>query len=178
MPNQKKWLEKGLDIIRHQLPQQVLSDGGHFERSPMYHALFLEDMLDLVNFSLLRPGVVSKSEVKIWRNTIVSMLKWLEKMTHPDKEISFFNDSALGIAPKLNELKSYAIRLGFKEARKVGSKVKYTHLKQSGYVHFKCSNAEGILDVGPIGPDYLPGHAHADTLSFELSLFNLTAILL
>ena len=27
-----------------------------------------------------------------------------------------------------------------------------------------------MLDVGPIGPDYLPGHAHADTLSFELSL--------
>jgi hypothetical protein len=28
-----------------------------------------------------------------------------------------------------------------------------------------------ILDVAPVGPDYLPGHAHADTLSFELSLF-------
>jgi uncharacterized heparinase superfamily protein len=27
-----------------------------------------------------------------------------------------------------------------------------------------------FLDVAPIGPDYLPGHAHADTLSFELSL--------
>jgi uncharacterized heparinase superfamily protein len=28
-----------------------------------------------------------------------------------------------------------------------------------------------LLDVGRIGPDYIPGHAHADTLSFELSLF-------
>jgi uncharacterized heparinase superfamily protein len=27
-----------------------------------------------------------------------------------------------------------------------------------------------FLDVASIGPDYLPGHAHADTLSFELSL--------
>jgi uncharacterized heparinase superfamily protein len=27
-----------------------------------------------------------------------------------------------------------------------------------------------VLDVGKIGPDYLPGHAHADSLSFELSL--------
>src|SRR5690606_4780416 len=25
--------------------------------------------------------------------------------------------------------------------------------------------------MAPVGPDYLPGHAHADTLSFELSLF-------
>ena len=28
-----------------------------------------------------------------------------------------------------------------------------------------------IFDVAPLGPDYLPGHGHADTLSFELSLF-------
>jgi len=27
-----------------------------------------------------------------------------------------------------------------------------------------------MLDVGLVGPDYLPGHAHADTLSMELSL--------
>lgn len=26
------------------------------------------------------------------------------------------------------------------------------------------------MDIGAVGPDYLPGHAHADTLSFELSL--------
>jgi uncharacterized heparinase superfamily protein len=27
-----------------------------------------------------------------------------------------------------------------------------------------------LLDVAPVGPNYLPGHAHADTLSFELSV--------
>jgi uncharacterized heparinase superfamily protein len=27
-----------------------------------------------------------------------------------------------------------------------------------------------LVDVGEIGPDYLPGHAHADTLAFEWSL--------
>ena len=27
-----------------------------------------------------------------------------------------------------------------------------------------------LVDCGEIGPDYLPGHAHCDTLSFELSL--------
>ncbi|WP_413889259.1 heparinase II/III family protein [Candidatus Aalborgicola defluviihabitans] len=26
------------------------------------------------------------------------------------------------------------------------------------------------MDVAPVGPAYLPGHAHADTLSFELSV--------
>ena len=28
-----------------------------------------------------------------------------------------------------------------------------------------------ILDVAEVGPSYQPGHAHADTLSFELSLY-------
>ena len=32
-------------------------------------------------------------------------------------------------------------------------------------------DAVAIIDRAAIGPDYLPGHAHADTLSFELSLF-------
>jgi hypothetical protein len=30
--------------------------------------------------------------------------------------------------------------------------------------------AIALLDVAPLGPDYLPAHGHADTLSFELSL--------
>ena len=32
-------------------------------------------------------------------------------------------------------------------------------------------NFHAILDVGELGPNHQPGHAHADTLSFELSLF-------
>src|SRR5690606_3552585 len=34
-----------------------------------------------------------------------------------------------------------------------------------------CSGpVTAFLDLAPVGPDYLPGHAHADTLSFELSV--------
>jgi uncharacterized heparinase superfamily protein len=32
-------------------------------------------------------------------------------------------------------------------------------------------DAVALIDRAAIGPDYLPSHAHADTLSFELSLF-------
>jgi len=38
-------------------------------------------------------------------------------------------------------------------------------------VRLEQDSAVALLDVARIGPDYLPGHAHADTLSFELSLF-------
>src|SRR5262249_26234360 len=41
---------------------------------------------------------------------------------------------------------------------------------ESGY--YVCRNGEDvmILDCGSIGPDYQPGHAHCDTLSYELAI--------
>ena len=33
----------GCASLARELPEQILADGGHFERSPMYHALVLED---------------------------------------------------------------------------------------------------------------------------------------
>ncbi len=44
------------------------------------------------------------------------------------------------------------------------------HLEQSGYIRMQAGEAVLIIDVAPIGPDYLPGHGHADTLSFEFSI--------
>jgi uncharacterized heparinase superfamily protein len=75
----------------------------------------------------------------------------------------------MGIAPNLNELINYAHRLGTKYTTYKFNKV--TNLADTGYVRLTSHNAIAILDVAPIGPDYQPGHAHADTLSFELSLF-------
>jgi len=39
---------------------------------------------------------------------------------------------------------------------------------ESGYRLFKTDRYELVVDYGDIGPDYIPGHAHADTFSFEL----------
>ena len=44
-----EWLGKGLAILEREVPEQVLRDGGHFERSPMHHGIILEDLLDLLN---------------------------------------------------------------------------------------------------------------------------------
>jgi hypothetical protein len=44
------------------------------------------------------------------------------------------------------------------------------HLEASGYIRIEHNGATALFDVAPLGPDYLPGHGHADTLSFELSI--------
>ncbi len=163
------WLKKGLKIVNDELKEQVLDDGGNFERSPMYHAIFLEDLLDLINISKAYNNIIPEENVKKWIKVSKEMFRWLDIMSHPDGEISFFNDAAIGTAPNLNKLIKYAKSLGILYNSNKLKRV--TKLLDSGYIRLNSEKMAALLDVAPIGPDYLPGHAHADTLSFEISLF-------
>jgi uncharacterized heparinase superfamily protein len=164
------WLRLGMGILNREIPEQILSDGGHFERSTMYHALAYEDMLDLVNLARANPAAVTRWQhaVSLWSEIIVKMGSWLHAVSHPDGEIAFFNDAAIGIAPSPAALFSYAERLGLSAA---DAPMDVVHLDASGYIRVTLGQAMLLIDAAPIGPDYLPGHAHADTLSYELSLF-------
>ncbi len=159
------WYQLGISIINKELSEQVLPDGGNFELSPMYHSIFLEDLLDLINIH----QAYDRSFVDGLENKIVQMFEWLKIMCHPDGEISFFNDATLNVAPPLSDLLSYTDRLGILfNSKKIG---RLTHLEESGYIRAENKNLVVIADVADIGPDYIPGHGHADVLSFEMSLF-------
>lgn len=160
------WRDLGMSILAREVPEQVLPDGGHFELSTMYHAVALEDMLDLLNVTRC---VGVSGAVGDWPGRITKMRSWLAAMCHPDGEISFFNDAAIGIAPSPKELESYAVRLGFVPEAAVAD-MPFLLLEDSGYIRLGDGRAVALLDVARIGPDYLPGHSHADTLSFELSV--------
>jgi uncharacterized heparinase superfamily protein len=131
----------------------------------MYHALALEDMLDLIHLGHTA-GVPMPDA---WPAIAARMVDWLAVMSHPDDGIALFNDAAFGIAPSNEELRRFGAALGV-EAREPPSSP-YRLLANSGYVRAEATDAVLIIDVAPIGPDYLPGHAHADTLSFEMSMF-------
>ena len=150
------WLGEGLRLLKREIPEQILADGGHFERSPMYHSLIFEDVLDLVNLGRAYPGLLPD-----WSGAAARMSGWLKQMVHPDGQIAFFNDSALGVAPEPRLLFDYAARLGIGPVN--------VQLVESGYIRLENGATVVLFDAGPIGPDYQPGHAHADTLSFELS---------
>lgn len=162
------WRKKGLEILSAELEEQVLADGGHFERSPMYHALILEDVLDLVQVAGVFAGVMPPDLVGRLRSVATRMLRWLRVMTHPDGDVSFFNDAAFGIAAPCRVLDAYATASGVDIDTHALAPVEW--LRESGYIRLSNSRAVVFCDVAPVGPDYQPGHAHADTLSFELSL--------
>jgi uncharacterized heparinase superfamily protein len=166
------WLQRGLELVARELGEQVLPDGGHFERSPMYHCAFLEDLLDLTNLigglEHALPRRRQDLPAKLC-STIARMRRWMRAMLHPDGGIAFFNDAAFDLAADPNELEAYARRLELGPGLTPGDGL--IALPDSGYLRLQVGPAFLICDVGELGPRYLPGHAHADSLSFEASFF-------
>lgn len=164
------WLQRGLEILADEVPEQFLPDGGHFERSPMYHATLLADLLDLIELADLAQAPRLTACRARWVETAVRAMHWLDAMTHPDGEIAFFNDAAIGGAPNpglLVRRGAPLLDLRLPAAKPFDLRV----LRASGYCRVDLPHGgAAILDVAPLGPDYLPAHGHADTLSFELSL--------
>ena len=44
---EQRFVDRGLALLKRELRQQVLPDGGHYERSPVYHLLVLRDLLEV-----------------------------------------------------------------------------------------------------------------------------------
>ena len=147
-------------ILKTELSEQFLADGGHFERSPMYHQMMLFRLLDCWN--LIENNLVFKSisDNEISPNLIQKLLSFLQTITFQNGDIPLVNDATNNIAPTTKQLTKYANQLNVK-----GSEIE---LSANGYRKFSNEQYELLVDVGDIGPDYLPGHAHADTLSFVL----------
>ncbi len=158
------WLATGLKYFSRQLTEQILADGGHFELSPMYHAIILEDLLDVIN--ILK--TYGQPIPLVWLAIVKDMFRWSQALTHPDDELSFFNDATLNIAPDLADLSAYSDRLQL--AAPTVADYGLQHLAASGFARLQLGDAVVLADVGEVGATYQPGHAHADTLSFEFSL--------
>lgn len=165
------YLKKGLSLLNREINEQFLKDGGHFERSPMYHEILLWDLFDLITLAQTSGNPELEEYVNEWRSVAQKAMHWLSVMTHPDNEISFFNDAAIGIAPSPRILSDYAQLCDLDlEENKLGHSV-FT-LEESGYSRIEMPGHVVLFDHAAIGPGYLPGHAHADSLSIEWSVGN------
>jgi uncharacterized heparinase superfamily protein len=162
-----RWRAKGQRLLEQELNEQILPDGGHFERSPMYHAQILDDLTEI---RLLYDGVgLRLACADLLVQKIDSMARFLRAILHPDGEIPLFNDSVLGAARPSRQLLAMTES---HESTNVDSKPHAIVFPESGYGVIRSAEARStlILDCGPLGPDYQPGHGHCDVLSYELSL--------
>ncbi|MCS6896689.1 MAG: heparinase II/III family protein, partial [Nitrospira sp.] len=165
-----RWLKRGWAMLRDEVAEQFLSDGGHYERSPMYHSICTVDCLDIVNL-LEHSGTLVGAEGVAWlKDTARAAVAYLRDMCLPDGNIALFNDSAFGVAPSPARIFSYAHSMLGDEPLPPVDGLEVRERRESGY--YVCGNGDDriIIDCGPVGPDYQPGHAHCDTLSYELAL--------
>lgn len=164
-----KFLTKALNIFDKELNEQFLEDGGHFELSPMYTASTILDILDIVNLNKISPRNIDLD----FHDTLCKIaqrgLQWLQIMSHPDGDISFFNDSSKNIAPNISDLLKYSKKLDICSLKKDDGKILIT-LKNSGYSCISIDENYLLFDHANLGPDYLLGHGHADNLSLEWSI--------
>ncbi len=157
-PAPAHWRATAGRLLEAQLGHQVLADGGHYERSPMYHLLVLADLL----VALRAAGKRELSVSVPLADAVRRMQRFASTLRHPDGDIPLFNDSVLDEAP------APPVLLG-PRTESAGPA-----LRESGYFLMPVDDPSpgGVLiaDCGPPGPPELPAHVHADALSFELSL--------
>ncbi len=151
--------QKAKEILTRELGEQILSDGAHFELSPMYHQIMTERILDAIN--LVKNNNWKNYELlEFLKEKAQLMLSWLKNITFANGNIPLFNDSCFGIAPQTNILLNYAKRLGLEQ--------KTIPLGESGYRLIRKKRYEIAIDIANVKANYIPGHTHADTFTFEL----------
>lgn len=163
-----RWIDIGKGIVLSQLPEQFLPDGGHFELSPMYHSLAVEDLLDLMNLCRSQNDIDSNL---LLRETTERALGWMEGLMDASAHFSLLNDAAYGIAPTYQQLLEYAERCSVKPLRhSFGTRMDggWNSRNFSGYRVIRNDDFRVLFDTALLGPDYLPGHAHCDMLSILL----------
>ncbi|MEX0742333.1 MAG: alginate lyase family protein, partial [Phycisphaeraceae bacterium] len=152
----QRWLAAATQLAADQASEQVLPDGGHFERSPMYHLHIMEDLATLARL-IEDPAVVQQL-----RETWQRMTTFAAWARHPDGDIPLLNDAAFNGCPS----PSHALK---QAPTQNGGGVGGRYFEDFGLFVHHSPLWSVFFDVGPVGVDYQPGHAHADTLTFECS---------
>lgn len=158
-----RWRARGARGLWRELLGQVLADGGHYERSPMYHAVALDDFLR--SAALLRAAGQAVPEEAAER--MRRMTRAFGVLCRPDGALHLFNDAAHGEAPSRADVDALARRV-LKEGVPISDGA--LELPETGYFGWTDGGTRILVDCGVPGPAHQPGHAHCDLLSFELDL--------
>ena len=132
----------GVEILRREVPEQVLPDGGHYERSPAYHLVVLRDLLE-----------VQAVTPHAWLGDAIERMRaFAAALARPDGAPALFNDGTVD-APVLDLPDAPEGLSVFPDA---------------GFVVVREGELWFAFRCGPPSPAFLPAHAHADALSFQL----------
>lgn len=159
----KTFYHKAYKLLKTQLKEQILDDGGHFELSPVYHQTMLYRLLDCINI-VSNNKWIEDDLLEFMNKKATDMLSWLKNITFPSETVPFFNDTFPNSSPSSAELFLYAERLDISHENIAMSKSNFRVFEEDKY--------KFIFDIGGIEPSYQCGHAHADTFGFVMEVNN------
>jgi hypothetical protein len=160
------WRRQGLSMFVKQIKEQFLKDGGHYEKSPMYHSICVEDCIDVLNLVITNNFDIPDQDADTIMGTSTNALDFLCSITMPDGDIPLFNDSAFDIAATPRRIISYAERVFDYSGLQTTPSAKA--FADTGYYLIEDGLHKFIIDCGSVSPGYQPGHTHCDILSYEL----------
>jgi uncharacterized heparinase superfamily protein len=151
----ERWLTRPLARLDRELDRQILPDGGHIERCPALQLSVLRDLVDIR--TALRAGHIAVSEPL--QKTIDRMAPMLRMLRHGDGRLAQFNDTA----EAYGALADLVLTRAEVRARALVS------APHSGFQRLQGGKTVVITDTGAPPPHGIDRHAHAGTLSFEMS---------
>lgn len=145
------WIVARLEnCVTHLLDTTLLPDGCQVERSPMYQGLSVTSLGVIAEAPFLSEPLRTRAQ-----QATTAARSAFAILCHPDGKVALFNDSWHGEVPPL-------VGSAAPEGRSM--------LAQGGYGRLSQGDDLCLLDAGPLGPSWNPGHGHADFLSIEITL--------
>lgn len=158
--NNTAYTNKAVSILSKQLEEQILQDGMHFERSVMYHCIVLNRVLEAYDLLNSNNHVVKSEFIGYLKGVASKMLGFLKALHCEGDRIPLFNDAAQGITFTPSEF--------FRRASELSIIPLDLNLSDSGFRVYVDGPIKLYINVGGVAPSYQPGHAHADTFTYEL----------
>ncbi|WP_428487512.1 heparinase II/III family protein [Rhodopila sp.] len=150
------FLARALRFLPQEITRQILPDGCHAERSPAAQLSALQDLTEIR--ALLQTSQTSPPPALA--NAIDRMAPALRLMRHGDGGLALFNGS--------KEESDALVNLVLNQAGRGGRSP--PALNEGGFHRMQAGRSVLIVDCGAPPPPGVDRHAHAGTLSMELSV--------
>jgi uncharacterized heparinase superfamily protein len=136
----RQWRRIATKLLEREIPEQILADGGHFERAPGYHLRVMDVLRDC--------GV-----------DVTRMREFLDAIVPPNGRLPLLKDTVRDPSVILSRF-----------AQDDGGGSHWLASSGYAVMRDDARGDHLIADFGRVCPDYLPAHAHADMFSYELTI--------